>query len=213
MVPFVFTRMQSAAVRGPRRSCRLSALYFRGRGWGGHVPVALRESEQRNSATDLDIDGEASTGGDGRWGRRRSGFEQHRPDLPVLRLVRHGAGFRDVDRVSAHREPCRDDVSRLDDLRDGSVQRDAIHAVVMSVGESEEAAAERFERILHAGRQGEGRRWRVVASERADVRDECRTRGPVDAVDPDQIGIARRPDPARRRSRGHTPSTHRTRHP
>ena len=82
-----------------------------------------------------------------------SGLERH--DLPVLRLVRHRAGFRDVDRVSAHREPCRDDVSELDHLRDRSVQRDAIHAVVMSVRD-EESAAERFERVLHAGRHGEG---------------------------------------------------------
>ena len=207
MVPFAFTRSKAPLFGSRRRSRRVSAVV--GQEVGRTRPVALRESEQRLPATDLDIDGEASTGGDARC-RRRSGFERH--DLPVLRLVRHGAGFRHVDRVSTHREPCGDDVSELDHLRDRSVQRDAIHAVVMSVGD-EEPTAERFERILHAGRQGEGRRWRVVASERADVRDECRTRGPVDAVDPDQIRDRTRPDPVRRRSRGHTPSTRRTQHP
>ena len=105
--------------------------------------------------------------------------------------MRNRTSFREIDGVTGHREPGRDDVAETDQLGNRSVQADAKHAVVVAV-RHEEPAPIRLQGVLHAGWNDEREPdRRVLAGEGPDVRDQGRARWPIDAVDPDGSGMAR----------------------
>ena len=85
--------------------------------------------------------------------------------------------------------PKRDDVAERDPLRDGPVERDPQHTVVMPVSDQESAPV-RLHRVLDSGDHEERRNGGMGNGPSADVGDHCRVVSPVDPVDAVDVAAA-----------------------
>ena len=105
--------------------------------------------------------------------------------------MRNGAGFRHVDGVAEHLEPGRDDVAERDELADVTVERHAVHAVVVPVGD-EEPATVALHRVLDSGREEDVRVRRIGDGKRSDVGDDAAAVRAVHAID--AVDVVLNPD-------------------
>ncbi len=110
----------------------------------------LRERVERPVGTGLDVDEQAETGGN-IVSVRPGSVQRERDDLPRRRDMRHGPCLGHEHRAVGHREPCGDDVLKLDPLRDLSRGRHVKHPVVVPVRD-EESVGDGLERELDTHR-------------------------------------------------------------
>src|SRR5580765_1991186 len=106
-------------------------------------------------------------------------------ELGILRQVRNGTGFGDVDRVASHRQPGRHDIREGDHLSDLAVEGDIKYAVMVPVCDDETVAVG-FDRELEAGGHEEVRHRGMGNGPRAEIRHDgiaIRAVHPVDAYD------------------------------